>query len=70
MHESAPKTPETVKIISKPSKPKKSKSLFGGKDLTEDSNEEALRQYEAENATWDKSVIDYSQQSKGGIGKG
>ena len=44
MHESAPKTSETLKIISEPSIPKKSKYLFGGKNLTEDINKEALRQ--------------------------
>ena len=69
MDKSAPKISETVKI-SEPSKPKKSRPLFGGKALTEDSNIEVLRQYEAEKATGDKGIVNYSQQSKAGSGKG
>ena len=69
MDESASKISETVKI-SEPSKPKMSRPLFGGKALTEDSNIEVLLQYEAEKATGDKGIVNYSQQSKAGSGKG
>ena len=69
MDESAPKISETVKI-SEPSKPKKSRPLFGGKALREDSNIKVLRQYEAEKATGDKGVVNYRQQSKAGSSKG